>query len=776
MEITTTGPVYDPSGYAEVHRSIALGLQRMGVRVQMRALPWGYARVSLDQQKTQALRQMLQAREVNRGPVLHIGIPPQFQRHDNRYCIGFTMLECDRINPFWVEKCNQMDEVWVPSTFNRETFTRSGVDPAKIVVMPLGVDTSVFHPDVRPMFIPGRKGFTFLSNFEWVPRKGADILLRAYLQEFSAGEDLCLVLKVYHNGPGYDPDGGDIMQEVARIVREVGRRDNPPVILITRILAAGEMPSFYTASNCFVLPSRGEGWGLPLMESMACGRPVITTRWSAPLDFLREDNSFLIDVEGLEPIPPYGTPNDEVYGGAFWARPSLEHLRRLMRRAYHHREEVAARGHKALQDVTRSFTWERVIKRVYDRLATIYRERNPGNPVWAPTKVPPPRVTFPAPKPLPRLVAEKREGLQPVAENGGRVEKAPRPGPSVILPRRRRLVELVVPSWSRPCGVAEYSKALRRGLEEIGHPLRVHNGPLADLLTHPMNTVHFQFEYGLYHPSELQQVAGELARRRVRRILTLHSFSPGASLHNRLLQEDFDCLIVHSEQVARELESLAISRDKIRIIPMGCSRFPVGDRAANRAGLGLGRDEVALGFFGFLYPQKGLKELGLAIRELRRSYPLKGFFFCSVATNPTSAGYHRELNDFYQANGLWEGVSLHPGYFPEAEVVRRLNAMDLNILPYHEYETKGTSAAVRTMMAAGRPVVTTDTSFFSDLQGEVYKIPDPSPERIAAAVSFLLQNPEKQRELVARSKAHLENNSWPRVAARHVVVYQEGAE
>jgi len=769
MEITTTGPVYDASGYAEVHRSIALGLQRLGVRVRMQALPWGYARVNLDQRKIQALRQMLQAREVNRGPVLHIGIPPQFQRLDNRYCIGFTMLECDRINPFWVEKCSQMDEVWVPSTFNRETFTRSGVDPSKIVVMPLGVDTSVFRPEVPSLFIPGRKGFTFLSNFEWVPRKGGDILLRAYLQEFSAGEDLCLVLKVYHNGPGYDPDGREIMQEVARIVQEVGRREAPPVILLTRILAAAEMPSLYTASDCFVLPSRGEGWGLPLMESMACGRPVITTRWSGPLDFLREDNSFLVDVEGLEAIPPYGTPNDEVYGGAYWARPSVEHLRRLMRHAYHHREEVASKGLKALQDITRHFTWERAMRRVYDRLATIQREHIPAGPAWNSHLVLP-RVT-----PCYRLKPEGREGLQPVAADKGTLERTARPGLTRVLPRRSKIVGLVVPSWNRPCGVAEYSKALRKGLQEMAQPLRVYDGPLMDLLAHPPDAAHFQFEYGLYNPSELQKVAGELARRRSRRLLTLHSFSASAAVHNQLLKEGFDCLIVHSEQVARELGTVGISRDRIRVIPMGCFSFPLGDRVATRSRLGLGRDEVALGFFGFLYPQKGLKELGMAIRQLRRSYPLRGFFFCSVAPNPTSARYFRELGDFYQAHGLWEGVNLHLEYLPVVEAVRLLNAMDINVLPYHEYEAKGTSAAVRTMMAAGRPVITTDTSFFSDLRGEVYKIPDPSPERIAGAVSFLLENPERQRELVARAKAYLEDNSWPRVAARHVAVYQEGA-
>ena len=57
----------------------------------------------------------------------------------------------------------------------------------------------------------------------------------------------------------------------------------------------------YGAVDVLVQPSRGEGWGLPMVEAMACGTPVIGTRWSGPAEFLTEENSYPLRTDGLVP-------------------------------------------------------------------------------------------------------------------------------------------------------------------------------------------------------------------------------------------------------------------------------------------------------------------------------------------------------------------------------------------------------------------------------------------------------------------------------------------
>ena len=52
-----------------------------------------------------------------------------------RYRVGRATFGTDRIPDGWVERCNALDELWLPSDFHRETFTASGVDARKIRVI-----------------------------------------------------------------------------------------------------------------------------------------------------------------------------------------------------------------------------------------------------------------------------------------------------------------------------------------------------------------------------------------------------------------------------------------------------------------------------------------------------------------------------------------------------------------------------------------------------------------------------------------------------------------
>src|SRR6185437_7176382 len=95
------------------------------------------------------------------------------------------------------------------------------------------------------------------------------------------------------------------------------------------VLAASEMPRLYASADCFVLPSRGEGWGRPYMEAASTQLAVLATRWSGPMDFLHDRNSFLIDIEGVVPAPRHS--DREIYIGHGWAEPSADHLAALMK-------------------------------------------------------------------------------------------------------------------------------------------------------------------------------------------------------------------------------------------------------------------------------------------------------------------------------------------------------------------------------------------------------------------------------------------------------------
>lgn len=369
MNVTILSPTFDASGYAEAARSIIFGLSQEGYSVRVIAKDWSQLNAGLSLSKKQGLLELCGTKIWPKGPILHIREAQDFQPIPGRTNIGFTMLECDRLPQHWVDKCNKMDQIWTPSTFNEQTFRSSGVNPQKLKVMPLSVDANRFRPDVPPVKIErDAEQFVFLSNFEWVPRKGYDILLRAYVEEFSGQDSVLLLIKTY-DGNRFDPSGRVMRRTWDSMVESMNIQDPPALQFITTGFSDHEIPSFYTAGNCYVIPTRGEGWNLPALEAMASGIPVIATNWSAHLDFLNAENSYLIKVDRLEPIPKYGIPNDEIYDGAKWAVPSLTDLRKLMRYAVIHRQEVKAKGQLARDQVVRDWNSTNMIERIKVLLA-----------------------------------------------------------------------------------------------------------------------------------------------------------------------------------------------------------------------------------------------------------------------------------------------------------------------------------------------------------------------------------------------------------------------
>lgn len=302
-----------------------------------------------------------------------------FYKNFGRYKVGFSMFEADGLPEEWVRQCNEMDEVWVPSSFNRETFRDAGVS-VPIHTMPLGISTGHFNPHIQPQRFSTR--FTFLSILEWSERKGQEVLIRAFMDEFAQQDDVLLVLKVmnqdYRNNPYLELarlglSGRDDIKVVEYHcdiqAAQVGTYDRERVV----ILYNGDVPYYqlgclYRGCDCFVLPTRGEGWGLPVMEAMACAVPVIATGWSALRDFFDEDTGYVLNVQRMVPArtrSPY-------YEGLQWAEPDYEHLRSLMRHVFEHQDEAASKAEVASEFVMSRFDWHQSIQPMVKRIREIY--------------------------------------------------------------------------------------------------------------------------------------------------------------------------------------------------------------------------------------------------------------------------------------------------------------------------------------------------------------------------------------------------------------------
>jgi len=273
---------------------------------------------------------------------------------DRRMCL--YNFETTILPPAWRDDLNRWADLVLPSSaYCREVFVNSGVKAGKTFVLPRGADPRAYHPAVPPLDL-GSSKFKFLCVAEPHARKGFDILLQAFGEEFRPDEPVMLVLKTRMPGAArlaYEIPLKSMLDDYA----SAGPR--PEVRVLTEGLPS--LAPLYTACDCFVLPTRGEGFCVPALEAMACKLPVIITGHGGHRDFASDENAGLISYKMR---PADRTMQYWQYvPGAQCVEPDKDHLRALMRRAYAQREESRAKAERAYAGNFPALTWQNVAER-----------------------------------------------------------------------------------------------------------------------------------------------------------------------------------------------------------------------------------------------------------------------------------------------------------------------------------------------------------------------------------------------------------------------------
>ncbi len=242
-----------------------------------------------------------------------------------------------------------MEQIWVPTAWGRQVLEQSGVPAGKLRVVPYGVDGQVFRPArARTHTDRSSRPFRFLCVGKWERRKGTEGLVRAFCRAFKSTAPVELYL---HCDNPYRPDL-DVATEVSRILAEQG---GGPKVLVGLPLSEPEMVALYQSADAFVLPSRGEGWGLPILEAMACGLPVLVTEQGAHREFVRPEHGYLIRAREVRPVddPVFFDPRLR-WGD--WVEPDWDHLVEQLRRVAAGPAEAWRRGAEA-RLASLAWTW-----------------------------------------------------------------------------------------------------------------------------------------------------------------------------------------------------------------------------------------------------------------------------------------------------------------------------------------------------------------------------------------------------------------------------------
>ena len=280
------------------------------------------------------------------------------------YRIGMWYWETEDFPRSQHKGFRHVNEVWVATDFIRSAIEPHSPVPVRTMMPPLPQPGSHLDPSAARMRLglPDRPILLFAFDYASIAeRKNPWGLVDAFEAAFAPGEGPLLVIKSI--------SGDRNPAQAERLRLRVGA--SPDVRLIEDYLDTEDRDALMAACDCYISLHRSEGLGLTMAEAMSMGKPVIATAYGGNLQFMTDENSYLVPYARVE-IPHGAGPYTP---GETWADPDLDTAARLIRTVFEDLTLAAERGRQAAHDLRTQHSPQVAGRAVADRLAQIRAER-----------------------------------------------------------------------------------------------------------------------------------------------------------------------------------------------------------------------------------------------------------------------------------------------------------------------------------------------------------------------------------------------------------------
>lgn len=317
------GPVATMSGYGSHARDLLTSLIQMNkFDIKVISINWGETPMNaLDEnnpEHKQILNLIVEGQLDSQPDIwMQCTIPNEFQPM-GKYNVGITAgVETDACSPEWIDGCNRMNLVIVPSKHAKYVFENTKYDKRDkntnqtVGVLELTTPVEVLHEGVR-LDIYGKSidadveivqtldeipnDFVYLFVGHWLrgdfgqDRKDISGLLLTFFETFGDTVNQPALLLKTSMGTFSITDRNKVIDRINLIKKMTKKKNLPKVYLLHGDLTDNQMNTLYNHPKIKAMVSftKGEGYGRPMAEFMASGKPILVSGWSGHIDFVSE--------------------------------------------------------------------------------------------------------------------------------------------------------------------------------------------------------------------------------------------------------------------------------------------------------------------------------------------------------------------------------------------------------------------------------------------------------------------------------------------------------
>ena len=460
-------------------------------------------------------------------------------------------------------------------------------------------------------------------------------------------------------------------------------------------------------------------------------KPLITTAYSGHMDFCNEENSFLVDYKIVESQSHLGIR------GAKVAEPDLDSLIKQMKFVYENvGSEIVNKKIEKAYEKALDLTWNNSAKKILNFVSEIKKIADLKNKKLA-----------------------------------------------------------VISTYNSKCGIAVYShdlysKIFNSFLEvkifanyDISD--RVKNDKkyidrtwqfgesnfertITELKKFKPDQIQIQYNLSFYSLASLNNLLNYANDEKIPVYLTLHSF-------NNQFKEFFEILkkctkvFVHSQNDYKEMLALDGGLRNVYLLEHGINNLRDEDRLSLRSKVDMTDFAPIIASHGLVHDKKGLLELIESIKILKQDYPNILLLLVNALNpnNQTSSAVFIKMQKLVTELKLEKNVRFINKFLAYSQIIKLLHLSDVIVLPYGNVK-EGASGAVRTSIAASRPIIITNSYIFQSLDCGI-KMPDNKPVTIAKYVKDILNDEGAYLEQKTILQNYTKKYSWDLIALKYLL-------